>query len=735
MPPRSSTSRTATWRAACGLVVALAGCGACRSGSGELVGHHVEPTPPEPDEGTGLTFPLEPPPATPLVRVRAFPELSFDRPVLVTHAPGDTERLFVLEQAGRIWVFSNDDDVKERALFLDIRDRVRRSHNEEGLLGLAFDPDYAASGVFYLYYSASSPRRAQISRFSVTGDPDRADPGSEEPLLAVEQPFGNHNGGTVAFGPDGMLYAGFGDGGSAGDPLGAGQDLGTLLGTIIRVNAPPTGALQIPTDNPFVDREGARPEIWALGLRNPWRFSFDRQTGTLWAGDVGQDRYEEIDIVTRGGNYGWRRMEGAESFDAGTAATIEPVIDPVVAYGRSDGESVTGGYVYRGLELPAYRGAYIYGDYVTGKVWALRADPEGKLVSNTEIAGVPSLSSFGEDGHGELLAVSLDGGLYRFALAEEKDAAPAFPTLLSQTGVFADTTNLVPNPDLLPYAPRVELWSDGAQKARWLALPEGETIGFSEDGEWSFPVGTVTVKHFELPTDDADPTRTVRLETRVMVHETAGWSGYTYRWNAEQTDAVLVTSPQSGTFEVRRGGQAVQQVWAFPHGSDCLRCHTEGYGRVLGIRTRQLHAEGETGGGTIADWAAKGLFSTAVDASASRPVHPRIDDEGADLQARARAYLDVNCAVCHHPGGPAPGSVDLRVQTPLSDTQLLNVVPESAVGLPGERRIAPGDHASSSVWARVQGLGEERMPPLASRVRDDAAVQLLASWIDALPAG
>ena len=716
-------------------VVALGGlaCSACRNGGGDLVGHQVDPDAPQPEEGTGLTFPLEPPPATPLVRVRAFPELSFERPVFLTHAPGDPDRVFVLEQDGRIWVFDNRDDVQERSVFLDIRDRVRRSHNEEGLLGLAFDPSYAENGAFYLYYSASSPRRVVIARFEVTADPERADPDSEQVLLELEQPYGNHNGGMIAFGPDGHLYAGFGDGGAAGDPLQAGQDLSTLLGKIIRVSVAPDGTVQVPHDNPFVDVDGARPEIWALGLRNPWRFSFDRQTGELWVGDVGQDSREEVDVVVRGGNYGWRAEEGTLPFDPDQAPATEALLPPIVEYGRSEGQSITGGYVYRGTDLPPFRGAYFYGDYGSGKVWALRRGADGQLGSNEQVASVPSLSSFGEDTRGELFAVSLDGGIYRFEPASEDDAAPGFPTLLSQTGVFVDAASLQPNPDLLPYTPRVELWSDGAIKTRWLALPKGETIAFSAEEAWDFPVGTVTIKHFELPVDDADPSRTIRLETRVMVHERDGWAGYTYRWNEAQTDAELVTQAQTGTFSVRRDGQAVQQVWEFPFGSDCLRCHPPGYGEVLGVRTAQLHDP--AGDSTLASWAEQGLFSGSVEPSADWPSHPRIDDEGADLQARARAYLDVNCAICHHPGGPAPGSMDLRFQTPLAQTNLVGVPPENPLGLPDEQRIAPGAPGSSSVHARMSARDREQMPPLASRVPDAVAVQLLGRWIDALGDG
>ncbi|MHC4100714.1 MAG: PQQ-dependent sugar dehydrogenase [Planctomycetota bacterium] len=379
---------------------------------------------------------LPPPPARgedetagtlPSVRLtRAFPRLAFQRPVLITSAGDD--RLFVLEQQGRIRVFTNRRDIETTDLFLDLRTRVRTSHNEEGLLGLAFDPDYAQNRRFYVYYSASEPRRSVLARFTAdAGDPNRADPDSERVVLEVPQPYGNHNGGALLFGPDGYLYLSLGDGGWANDPRGHGQDLSTLLGTILRIDVRGQDADRpyiVPADNPFVGRADVRPEIWAYGLRNVWRMSFDRATGELWAGDVGQNAWEEIDLIVKGGNYGWSIREGAHPFRAGTAAV--PLIDPVVEYpqrrGREVvGRSVTGGHVYRGQAVPGLVGAYVYGDYVTGRIWALRY-AEGTVTDHREILSRPKdvhISSFGEDAEGELYLCGFDrldgtrGRIYR----------------------------------------------------------------------------------------------------------------------------------------------------------------------------------------------------------------------------------------------------------------------------------------------------------------------------------
>jgi glucose/arabinose dehydrogenase len=402
------------------LVLVIGGPGACARAEEEPA-----PGPPAPAvpvvDGPARSLPS-------IKLVRAFPRLAFRRPVLITHAGDD--RLFVLEQQGRILVFNNRSDVEAADVFLDLRSRVRTSHNEEGLLGLAFDPDYAHNRLFYVYYSASEPRRSVLARFTADAvDPHRADPDSEHVILEVPQPYGNHNGGAILFGPDGYLYVSLGDGGWANDPRGHGQNLSTLLGSILRIDVrgqPDGRPYAVPDDNPFVDRPGARGEIWAYGLRNVWRMSFDRATGALWAGDVGQNAWEEIDLIVKGGNYGWSIREGAHPFRQG--ASVDPLIEPVVEYpqrrGRElIGRSVTGGHVYRGQAIEGLVGAYVYGDYVTGRIWALR-HADGVVREQREIYLRPArvyISSFGEDAEGELYVCAfdrLDGGrgrIYRVA--------------------------------------------------------------------------------------------------------------------------------------------------------------------------------------------------------------------------------------------------------------------------------------------------------------------------------
>ena len=350
---------------------------------------------------------------------RAFPALSFDRPVLLTHAGDGSGLVYVVEQDGVI--HRVDPAAPERIEgFLDLRSRVSRDGNEEGLLGLAFDPAFAENDRFYVYYSAARPRRSVLSRFDV-GDDGLGDPGSESVLLEVNQPFSNHNGGMIAFGPDGMLYVALGDGGSAGDPMGNGQNLGTLLGSILRIDVTQGTPYAIPADNPFAGKADARGEIWAYGLRNPWRFSFDREAGDLWAGDVGQGAREEVDIIRRGANYGWNVMEGSRCFRA-ASCNADGLQTPVAEYDHSLGCSITGGYVYRGERLPALEGVYLYADFCSGLIWGLRHDG-GRVTEQEELASAPfDISSFGEDSEGEVYVLGFDGGIYTFA-AEPSQAA------------------------------------------------------------------------------------------------------------------------------------------------------------------------------------------------------------------------------------------------------------------------------------------------------------------------
>lgn len=349
--------------------------------------------------------------------VNAFPKLTFDRPVELTHAGDGTNRLFLLEQEGRIRVFSNDANVLSASVYLDIKRKVS-SEGEMGLLGLAFHPNFKQNGYFFVYYTKRNPLESVLARYQVTSASQAVvDPGTETIILRFAQPYDNHNGGKIAFGPDGYLYIATGDGGAWGDPHQNAQSKSSWLGKILRIDVDRSdkGTYGIPADNPFANnREGFREEIFAFGLRNPWRFSFDRKTGQLWAGDVGQKEFEEINLITKGGNYGWRLKEGNRCYNPRTDCDPGNLIAPIHTYPREEGISVTGGVVYRGSRYSVLQGKYLYADYGSGNVWALTAQNGQKTANQLLTTGAGTISAFGEDANGEVYLIDHLGTIKQF---------------------------------------------------------------------------------------------------------------------------------------------------------------------------------------------------------------------------------------------------------------------------------------------------------------------------------
>ncbi len=629
-------------------------------------------------------------------------------------APGDATRWFVLEQAGLVRAFANNAAVNATQAFLDIRGRVFNS-GEAGLLGMALHPNFATNGRAYVNYSASvgGSIRSVTSEFTSPDGGLTLNPNSERVLLTVIKPFSNHNGGNLAFGPDGFLYLGLGDGGGGGDPQENGQNPQRLLGKMLRIDVDqqPGGApYGIPggaTGNPFagnprcnVDGTGTQncPEIYALGLRNPWRWSFDRQTGVLWLADVGQDRFEEVDIINRGGNYGWDSREGAHCFEPMNGCATAGLTDPIAEYGRTMGFSVTGGYVYRGTQTTEQFGRYLFADFGSGMIASLTPGAGGSFTLTPLVQpgatppGAPgqlSPSAFGEATDGELFLLDYSRGQIRQLVFTGGGGGDNVPQQLSATGcINTSAAGAPPLLTLIPYAPNAAFWSDGAVKDRWIGLPNGQNIAVQGDGDWDPPNGTILVKHFRIGNQ--------LVETRLfMRHPDGVWAGYTFEWNAGQTEATRVT-----------GGKTVMvagQNWIFPSEAQCMQCHTQAAGYSLGLETAQLNGSltyAQTGRNANQITTLNAVNTLSPPVGANPPAYANPSDTNRTLTERARAYIHTNCANCHRPQGPTPVTLDLRHDTPLNQTGTCDVVPTAGdLGIANARIIAPGDDTRSVLLA------------------------------------
>jgi uncharacterized repeat protein (TIGR03806 family) len=701
-----------------------------------------------------------PEPPAPYRTVNAFPRLKFNEPLDMTSAPG-TERLFVVERFGRILSFPNDSSASSGETLLE-RDGV-------SFYGLAFHPQFQTNGWFYVTITVGpdgDPRGTRVSRFHVGRDnPLHADPGSERIIL--EWPAGGHNGGCLKFGPDGYLYVATGDSSGIADEKRNGQNLSTLSGAILRidVNTPDDGPpYAVPGDNPFVDTGGARPEIWAYGLRQPWKMSIDRETGDFWAGNVGQDLWEQIFLIERGGNYGWSVMEGSHPFGPDRERGPTPFIPPVVEHDHAEFRSITGGFVYHGARLPELRGAYIYGDYDTGKIWMFRYDREARKVTEHRelVDSALRLVGFGEDHAGELYLVDHMGGVIdRLERNPAADTTADFPRRLSETGLFASTADQQPAPGVIPYDVNAPQWLDGASAERWLAIPGDATIEF--DGitypqpapgaphGWKFPDGTVAVETILMETQPGRPESRRRLETRILHYEhLAGgeevgdqfWRGYSYLWNEDQTDAVLLEDPLGTDLTLPIAGPAAEggtrtQTWHVPGRAECMVCHNMAAKYVLGVNTLQLNRDfdyGSVAANQLDVFQRLGLFGGSLSESADRL--PRVvdyRDESLDTAERARGYLHANCSHCHRKWGGGNAEFLLLSTVSLKDMGIADVPPgHGGFYIPDARILAPGAPQRSVLYYRMAKLGPGRMPRIGSSEVDEAGLGLIRDWIAGL---
>jgi uncharacterized repeat protein (TIGR03806 family) len=492
---------------------------------------------------------------------------------------------------------------------------------------------------------------------------------------------------------------------------------------MLRINVDAGSPYAIPPTNPFADGTGGRPEVYAWGLRNPWRWSFDRGTGDLWVGDVGQNLYEEVDKVELGGNYGWNDMEGFHCY-ALNPCMIGGLIDPVAEYDHTQGTAVIGGYVYRGTAIPTLVGTYIYADYSSGKLWGLFPDAmTGQLAPQSLYSSGLTISSFGQGEDGELYLLDYNTGKLHKLVASGTIAPGTFPMTLSATGCVDPSDATQAAAGLIPYDVNVALWSDGATKQRWLAVPDGAQIHVAANGHLDLPIGSVLMKTFSLGVR--------RVETRLFMHHPDGvWAGYSYAWNDAGTDATLLQAGQTTMV----GGQS----WTFPSRAQCLECHTAAAGRSLGPELGQLNRSFQYPNGRLSNELATldhiGLFDAPLGAVDTLARYPTVD--GSDpLDGRARAYLHANCAICHQPGGTGQGPADFRFATTLGATMICNVAPSNGtLGVAGAKLLAPGSPSTSIVSLRMHALDVNRMPPLATHVVDAVGTKLVDDWITSIAA-
>jgi uncharacterized repeat protein (TIGR03806 family) len=680
---------------------------------------------------------------------QVFPNLQFGGITAMRQAPGDSTLWWVINKDGQVLTFPNNQNAQQSDVktAIDLSAQLN-SGGEGGLLGIAFHPNYQTNRYVFLSYtvpsaSSAANMRSTVARYTVKND-NTIDGASKQVIFptddvspnAFDQPYDNHKGGNVLFGPDGYLYYGLGDGGSGGDPGNRSQNTTLVFGKMFRVdvdNIPMGKRYGIPADNPFANGAGGnRPDIFAWGLRNPWRWSFDKGTGDLWVGDVGQNAYEEVDVLKLGGNYGWHIMEGFHCYGA-TTCDMTGLTPPIVEYPHpgpaGDGPaSITGGYVYRGSAIPAAVGTYFYADETNGDVYEIAYDQNGTPAHTPIGSGTGNPSSFAEGLDGELYILDYGTGNIYQLKAAGTPVPSTIPAKLSQTGCVDPNDATKPAPGLIPYGVNTPLWSDGAEKARWMAIPDGKQIHVGTDGDWDLPIGTVLMKQFSL---GGKP-----VETRLLMRHPPDaknpkdvWAGYTYEWNDAGTDADLLPAGKTK--------QVGAQKWTYPSRSDCLSCHTNAAGRSLGLETAQLNGDFTYVStlrisNQVHTLDHIGMFDAPIGDPATLPAL-KAPTSMAPLEDRARSYLHANCSFCHRPMSTGQGPADYRYATTFQMTNACGAMPqEGDLGVMGALLISPGHPEKSLVSLRMHALDIARMPPLATSVVDPDGTNVIDQWIQSL---
>lgn len=719
----------------------------------------------------------------------AFPGVTFFDAIKMVQQP-NSSILWIITRQGQIWRMDKNAPAATKTLMLDIG-TTTLGWGDSGMLGIALHPQFgqagnANRGYLYVWYNHTPNSGVEphlnynrLSRFTVADGANAIAKSSELIMINQFDEHEWHNGGDIFFGPDGFLYLTVGDEGELGEPFNNAQKINDgLFSGVLRIDvnqdatrshpirrqpqvggSPPSGwpatytqGYYIPNDNPWLDAGGSvLEEFYAIGLRSPHRMSFDAGSGKAFIGDVGQDAVEELDVLAKGANYQWSYLEGnIAGPKTKPASIIGTETPPIYTYPHGNGEScIIGGYVYRGSRLAgSLLGKYIFGDYVSGKIRAFDWQTPGATPSViAQIAG-STLTGFSVDSSNELYLMQLGREVPILKLSPAGGTAQP-PATLSATGAFSSLANLTPASGIIPYSVNSPLWTDGALKQRWIALPNdgapysgGEVINFTATGSWNFPVGTVLIKQFDLATNEANPSVRRRIETRFLVRGTDSWYGVTYKWRADGSDADLLSGAEnmSVTITTAAGGTRTQN-WTFPGRGDCLNCHSQVSGWVLGPNTRQLNGNvtyPTTGitANQLATWNAIGMFDVPLSSTqiAGFAKTVPVNDTTASVETRARSYIDSNCSHCHRPGG-VRANWDGRFDTPFANANIINGPLFNDLGVAGAKEVSPGDLSRSMMHIRLNSLTDIKMPPLAKNVVDTEAVTLIANWINSLGSG
>ena len=721
-----------------------------------------------------------PDPPPPYRVVRAITEYRPDFPIQVKNIPG-SDRLLVISQP-KSYAPTKLEMISEAKPSQAIP--VLSTPGGGTAYDLVFHPKFAENGYVYIgwngYQGWWNPRkRCFVTRYTMqTKPPFALDPQSATTILSWES--NGHNGCAVTFGLDGMFYVTSGDGTSDSDTNLTGQRTDLMLAKLLRIDVDHPGEpkgvsprvmYSIPKDNPFVSDKRFVPETWAYGLRNPWRICTDSKTGHIWVGQNGQDLWETAMLVKKGDNFGWSVMEGSHPFYLERKTGPTPIVKPTVEHHHSEARSLTGGIVYYGERFSELKGAYIYGDYSTGHIWAAKHDGE-KLFWHKKIAITPlKITAFSTDSKGELLICDHnkagEGGFYTF----EANPAPKqsnFPRTISASGLFDSVKDHKMKSGVVPYSVNAPFWSDGMYKERFVAVPPGEGITFTR-GTWGFPDKSVLVKSFALETTEGDAATRKWVETRFLTKQGGEWYGYSYLWNDAGTDATLVEAAgldKEYTVKTAKGDR--KQVWHLPGRAECMACHSRAANYVLGLTELQMNKDHDYGNGRVenqihaferlglfkTDWYAdvKGRVTDPVNKpeAGQREVKPStlltsfptnltklVDpyDKKQDLTARAKSWLHVNCSTCHVEAGGGNAAMELGFGTALDKMRLVDTKPvHQSFNLPDAKLLAPGAPERSVLLHRMsqRGLNTGQMPPLSTNRVDEAGLELMREWCKSL---